>query len=215
MFPAALPQAKLLRTVGAQIHLFVHVVLCEFVPWIVEVTPRFALGSADDPTGVDPITALALVIERIEGVDEVMQPGGEVARVSALMRLLQGGGVLFGILIGLVVVVVVSNAVKITVFQRRDEIAIMKLVGATDGFVRVPLLLSGLVQGALGALVGLLALGLLHASLARIVSVALSASAGVFVLDPLPVSLWLLFLASGAVLGVVGALLSVGRFLRV
>jgi cell division transport system permease protein len=131
------------------------------------------------------------------------------------MRLLHGAGAFLGVLIALVVVVVVSNAVKITVFQRKDEIAIMKLVGATDAYVRAPFLLSGLVQGTAGACLGLAALALAHASLAGVVRVALSGALGAFVLSPMPVSLWFLLLGAGALLGVAGAGLSVRRFLRV
>jgi cell division transport system permease protein len=179
------------------------------MPWVVQMTPRF------DVTAGDARGALTEAVKAIDGVADVMHPGGELRRIEALMRLLHGAGAFLGVLIGLVVVVVVSNAVKITVFQRKDEIAIMKLVGATDLFVRAPFLLSGLVQGTLGAMLGLGALAVTHASLAGIVRVALSGALGAFVLEPMPVSLWLSLLASGAVLGICGAALSVGRFLRV
>jgi cell division transport system permease protein len=176
------------------------------MPWVIEVTPRFDIAS--DGT-------LTKTIAAIDGVDEVMSPGGELERVTALMRLLHGAGAFLGLLIGLVVIVVVSNAVKITVYQRKDEIAIMKLVGATDAFVRTPFLVSGLAQGTLGALLGLGALALAHASLAGVVKVALSGALGAFVLEPMPSSLWLALLVAGAVLGVLGAALSVRRFMRV
>ena len=179
------------------------------MPWVIEVSPRF------DVAQVDAKGALSEAVRNIEGVDEVMHPGGELQRVAALMRLLHGAGAFLGLLIGLVVIVVVSNAVKITVFQRKDEIAIMKLVGATDLFVRVPFLLSGLAQGTGGAALGLGALAVAHASLAGVVKVALSGALGAFVLEPMPGSLWLSLLAAGALLGVFGAALSVGRFLRV
>jgi cell division transport system permease protein len=177
------------------------------MPWVVEVTPRFDAGIDRD--------ALVLSLQAVKGVDEVMHPGGEVKRVGALMGLLHGAGVFLVLLLGLVVVVVTSNAVKLTVFARKDEIAIMKLVGATDLFVRAPFLLSGLAQGVLGATLALLALLLSHASLAGVVRVALSGALGTFVLDPLPPWGWLLTLLVGATLGLLGAVVSVGRFLRV
>jgi cell division transport system permease protein len=192
------------------------------MPWVVEVTPKFdptladlGLGARDAKASVDQRDALLEWLKNLPGVDEVMHPGGEVKRIDALMRLLHGAGAFLGVLIGLVVIVVVSNAVKITVFQRKDEIAIMKLVGATDLFVRVPFLLSGLVQGLAGSVLGLGALFVAHAFLARTVNVALSGSLGSFVLDPMPASLWLLLVAGGALLGVVGAALSVRQLLRV
>jgi cell division transport system permease protein len=181
------------------------------MPWVVEITPRFdAPASSDGAVG-----ALSKDVAALDGVDEVMSPGGELERVTALMRLLHGAGAFLGLLIGLVVIVVVSNAVKITVFQRKDEIAIMKLVGATDAFVRTPFVVSGLVQGTLGALLGLGALAVAHASLAGVVRVALSGALGAFVLEPMSASLWFALLAAGALLGVLGAALSVRRFMRV
>lgn len=176
------------------------------MPWVIEITPRF---------DVENDGTLTKTVAAIDGVDEVMSPGGELERVTALMRLLHGAGAFLGLLIGLVVIVVVSNAVKITVYQRKDEIAIMKLVGATDAFVRTPFLMSGLVQGTLGALLGLGALAVAHASLAGVVKVALSGALGAFVLEPMPSSLWLALLGAGALLGVLGAALSVRRFMRV
>lgn len=179
------------------------------MPWVVEIVPRFSL---DD--GVTSRDDLVKAVSAVEGVDEVLHPGGELKRIDALMRLLHGAGAFLAVLIALVVIVVVSNAVRLTVLVRKEEIAIQKLVGASDVFVALPLLLSGVVQGTLGAIIALITLGIVHSSLARVVRVALSGALGTFSLDPLP--LWMLacVVVVGAGLGVVGALLSVVRFLR-
>lgn len=178
------------------------------MPWVVEIVPRFAL----DESGTRE--ELVERISKIDGVDEVLHPGGELKRIDALMRLLHGAGLFLAVLIVLVVVVVVSNAVRLTVLVRKDEIAIQKLVGASDAFVALPLLLSGIVQGTLGAVIALMTLGLAHSSLARIVRTALSGALGTFRLDPLPAWMLLGVVVVGAALGVLGALLSVVRFLR-
>jgi len=179
------------------------------MPWVVEVTPRFRLD--DSPQARNDLVA---AIDAIASVDEVVHPGGELARVDALLRLLHGTGVFLAVLISLVVVVVVSNAVRLTVLVRKDEIAIQKLVGASDTFVAAPLMLSGIVQGTVGALLGLVALGVAHSSLAQVVRVALSGVLGTFTLDPLPPSLLFLVVVAGAALGALGAGFSVGRYLR-
>lgn len=180
------------------------------MPWAVEVIPRFSLDDGDDAR-----PALIIAIQKIDGVDEVLHPGGELSRIDALMRLLHGAGLFLASLICLVVVVVVSNAVRLTVLVRKDEIAIQKLVGASDAFVAAPLLLSGIAQGTVGALIGLCALGLAHSSLAQVVKVALSGALGTFSLQPLPTVVLLLVVVAGAALGALGAGLSVGRYLRV
>jgi cell division transport system permease protein len=178
------------------------------LPWIVEVTP-----SVGDVEGARE--QLRETLAKDPAIDEIMHPGGEVARVEALMRLLHGAGGFLGVLITLVVLVVVSNSVKLTVFARREEIAIMKLVGATDAFVASPFLLAGLAQGIIGALLSLLTLAVAHASLAGVVRHALSGALGAFVLEPLPWTSALWVLLGGALLGLFGAAISIGRFLRV
>ena len=178
------------------------------LPWIVEVTPRFA-----DEEGAR--AALVTALRKDGDVEEVMHPGGEVERVDALMRLLRGSGFFLAVLIAAVVLLVVSNSIKLTVFARRDEIAIMKLVGATDLFVATPFLLAGLAQGIIGAVLALITLGIAHASLSGLVRIALSGALGTFILDPLPLTSSLWVLLGGALLGLFGAAISVGRFLRV
>ena len=177
------------------------------MPWIVEVAPQ--AGAAGDRE------ALVASLRALPGVDEVMHPGGEVKRVEALLDLLRGTGVFLAVLIALVVVVVVSNAVRLTVFARRDEIAILKLVGATDAYVRAPLLLAGLVQGLVGATLALVVLALAHGALAAVVRLAFSGAIGAFVLLPLPAYAAAWIVVGGALLGLFGAAISVGRFLRV
>ncbi len=185
------------------------------MPWVVEVIP--AIGVADGPVFTerpDARAALLAAIAAVDGVADVAHPGGELARVDALLRLLYGAGAFLGLLIALVVVVVVSNAVRMTVLVRQDEIAIQKLVGGSDAFVAAPLLLSGVVQGTAGATLGLLAMALAQSSLAQVVKVALSGALGTFSLEPLPALLLLAVVAAGAALGALGAGISVWRYLR-
>jgi cell division transport system permease protein len=179
------------------------------MPWVVEVIPRVTLQDSPEARA-----ALVTAIGGVAGVDEVAHPGGELARVDALLRLMYGAGGFLAVLIALVVVVVVSNAVRLMVLVRKDEIAIQKLVGASDAFVAAPLMLTGIAQGIGGALLGLLALGVAHSSLARVVGVALSGTMGALAFEPLPPWVLALVVVGGGVLGLVGAGLSVWRLLR-
>ncbi len=175
------------------------------MPWVVEVIPRSSGADRD---------ALIKAIGHMPGVDEVMHPSGELGRIDALLQLMHGTGLFLAVLICLVVIVVVRNAVRLTVYQRKDELAILKLVGATDWFVRTPLLLSGLFQGAAGAGLGLAALWLAHTSLAALVNVALSGALGAFAFEMLPPLWWLALWVAGALLGLLGASFSVGKTVR-
>lgn len=186
------------------------------MPWVVEVTPRVvttqrnADGDALHPS-VEPLLAW---LRGARGVEEVMHPSADVARVEALLRFLHGGGLMLGGLLAAVVLLVVSNALRVAVFHRREEIAILKLVGASNGFVQLPFLLSGVVHGMAGAALGIAGLWALHAGLARVAEDAFSSALGAFVLEPLPAVLALALVGGGSLLGALGATFAVRRHLR-
>src|SRR5205823_1245249 len=99
-------------------------------------------------------------LARAPGVDEVERMGDWVDRLLAVGRFLRLGGFVLALLVGMACLYVVSSTIRLGVFARREEIEILKLVGATDGFVKGPFLVEGAVQGMVGA--GL-ALALLYA----------------------------------------------------
>src|SRR5256885_13414827 len=72
-------------------------------------------------------------------------------RLEALGTALRGFGTGSLALVGIAALLVVANTIRLAVYARRDEIEIMKLVGATDRYVRTPFLLEGALQGVLGA----------------------------------------------------------------
>lgn len=177
------------------------------MPWVAELS--IDIEHAEDAKKALP------KLEAIAGVDEVLHPGGDLTRVEALGRILYGSGLFLALLIALVVIVVVGNTVQITLFSRRDEIAIMKLVGATDLFVRIPFILEGFVQGLLSAALALSALYVGHAAVARVLEAAFSGALVRFELLALPLPMAGAILVAGALLGACGAGLSLGRYLRV
>ncbi len=121
--------------------------------------------------------------------------------------------VLFAAL-ALATAVLVSNTLRLAVFARRDEIEIMKLVGATDGFVSAPFLIEGVLQGLLGAGLAVLALVALHALLVPRLAGAIALAGRLRLADTLPLPLLLALLAGGGAVGLLGSALSVARTLR-
>src|SRR5215216_3334845 len=110
-------------------------------------------------------------------------------------------------------VLLISNAIRLSIFARRKEIEVMKLVGASDSFVRTPFVFEGLVEGLIGA--GLAALTVIWINFLfidwardQLPFVPISADAVNTIL------LLLVLVAVGVVIGVVGSFLSVTRFLR-
>ncbi len=110
-------------------------------------------------------------------------------------------------------VLLISNAIRLSIFARRKEIEVMKLVGASDGFVRTPFVLEGLIQGLLGAALAALAVAWLNS-----LFVDWSREALPFV--PIvgsavnTASVLLILVVVGVAVGVGGSFLSVTRFLR-
>ena len=127
-----------------------------------------------------------------------------VSRIVSLRRIAGGATAVIGGAFAAVAAIMIATAVRIAVFARRDEISIMRLVGATNGFIRRPFLIEGLLSGLAG---GLLAVGMTYAAFEAV-------RAGLFplVLPPLP---WALAgLAAGAGFGLLSSAIAVRRHLR-
>jgi cell division transport system permease protein len=161
----------------------------------------------------DDVPAVAAGVRRLSGVDNVVYGQKIVA------RLLQLGAVLRRVGIGVIVVffavagIIISNTIRLTVFARRREIAIMQLVGATNTYIRLPFICEGMLAGAFGALV---AVGLLAAARATLWPRLLEALPWAQ-LAAAPLDVRILageLVAVGATIGIVASWISVGRHLR-
>jgi cell division transport system permease protein len=158
--------------------------------------------------------ALAARLSAIPGAAEVDYGN---AWLEKLERLVARGKIAALVLFGALAVataVLVSNTLRLAVFARRDEIEIMKLVGATDGFVSAPFLIEGLLQGLLGASAAVLALLALHALLVPRLAAAVGIAGGLRLGDTLPPPLVLALVLGGGAIGLLGSALSVARTLR-
>lgn len=127
--------------------------------------------------------------------------------------------VLIIVILAVLSVVIIVNTIKLSVNSRRNEISIMKYVGATDWFIKWPFVLEGLFIGALGAVIPILLFGIAYDWLTgSVTSFFLSAVSMSFALKPgvevfsMVIPLSILF---GGVIGVVGSLFSIKRYLNV
>lgn len=111
---------------------------------------------------------------------------------------------------------IMSNTIKLTTFDRKDEIAIMKMVGATDGFIRWPFVYEGLLLGLFSSMIAFgLQWGLYYG-----ISMGINASDTLQLLNILPfVQLWkpvlISFVLVGLLVGILGSLMAIRKFLRV
>ncbi len=163
----------------------------------------------DLPEQLDP-EHIKKNIEALEGVDEVQYSEEWAGKLDHLLRMLRFLGFFIGGLLCMGVLFIVTNAIKLTIYSRREEIAILKLVGATDWFVKIPFIIEGTIQSILSALLALLVLfgGYLIISAEKFQVLGLIALDFSFLPSSYSVALFLL----SVILGAVGSLVAVGRF---
>lgn len=152
-------------------------------------------------------THAAAVADRLRAfrfVDDVRYGGDWVAKLDHLRNIAAAVGAVVGAAFALVAIMIIGTTIRMAVLHRKDEIVIMRLVGATDGFVRRPFLLEGLIKGLLG---GVLALGLSYGAWALVNGYLLRAA---FFTGPEAA----LGVVAGGLLGLAGSLVSIGRHLR-
>ena len=152
-------------------------------------------------------------ISSLEGVYKVRDYSDVAAKLTSLDHLVTTAGFWIVLILSLVSVFILSNTIRITMFSRRLEISVMKSVGATNSFVRVPFVVEGILIGLFS---GLLASGLL----ALIYDKTLKTITGIVpFFQPLPLGnvmgqIVLLFIAAGALFGALGGGISIGKYLK-
>jgi cell division transport system permease protein len=136
-----------------------------------------------------------------------------VDRFNAFLRLLQALGTLVGILILLAATFLVTNTVHLVVYNRKSELEIAKLVGASQSFIILPFIFEGAVQGLFGGLAAISGLWLIHNTLSSRLQAALDFEIATQ-LQFLPFNQLLLLTAIGIGLGTISAFIATHRFLR-
>ncbi|MDZ4861876.1 MAG: permease-like cell division protein FtsX [Gemmatimonadota bacterium] len=154
---------------------------------------------------------VAAVATRLQGygfVDDVRYGREWIEKLDRLRNIAGLVGLTIGLAFAAVAVVIIGVTIRITVLQRAREIAVMRLVGATNGFIRGPFLLEGALKGLLGGGVALL---LSYGTFLLFRGQSELATSGIVFLDPQHLLLGILF---GVAIGLGGSLVSVGRHLR-
>jgi cell division transport system permease protein len=153
----------------------------------------------------DPATvsAVAARIRTYPFVDDVRFGEEWVEKLYNIRNLATAAGLILGVAFAAVAMIIIGATIRMAVLARGREISIMRLVGATDGFIRRPFLLEGLVKGILG---GLLALGLTYLA-HMLISRTLVATR---FFDNEIIVAGVVF---GALIGLLGSAVSVGRHL--
>ena len=134
-----------------------------------------------------------------------------IRRLRGAVQLAKAAGLVLAVLLTLGAAFTIANVVRLTILLHRDEIEILRLVGAPELLIRGPFVLGGLAQGLLGAAAAIALLWLVYRSILAWVAATRNAFLGVFSVRFLPGSASLLLLLFGLTAGLVGGLLAVRR----
>lgn len=220
------------KSVGSRINMLDNVAQANYVSRE-EALANFVGGEEDTYQGVEPSTLRHRIRVTLEDTALMEQTAQEIAQIpgvadinanyelaegfSAMQYILQ---ILSAAIIALLLVVsllIISNTVKLAMYDRRDEIAIMKMVGATNGFIRLPFVVEGLILGLLGAALAFFILWGLYDTLVRWIA---SVEVLNLLMDFAPFSTLLWPMAAvcgfaGLFVGLFGSVASIRKFLDV
>jgi cell division transport system permease protein len=160
-------------------------------------------------------TELDFLAERITSLSTVaeVEYGQQwIRRFTNIINLFRLAGYGIGALFFMATVFIVANTIRLVLYSRRDEIEIMRLVGATDRFIKIPFYLQGMIQGGAGTLLGLLVLFVGYLSLSS--HFEQSVSGGLITIRFFPLEICAAIIVCGILVGGLGCLVSLKQFMR-
>jgi len=172
----------------------------------------FEIQMQPDSQTWESVEALAAKIESLKSVEEVEYGQRWLDRVTYFFNLFRLGGYALGGLFFMAAVFIVANTIRLVLYSRRHEVEIMRLVGASEAFIKIPFYIEGVIQGAVGGVVGLCVLfGLFWLTSIQIDQGFFS---GWFQMRFLPVNMVLAVIGGSMAVGWLGCYLSVRQFLK-
>lgn len=159
---------------------------------------------------------VAKTIDKYEYTYDVMYGEGKVEKLFNFLNISRNVGIVLILGLLFTAIFLISNTIRITIIARRDEIEIMKLVGATNSFVRIPFLLEGMWLGILGSIIPIAVVTTLYHNIYKIIAPRLQGEL-VQLLDfsPLVYQVSGLLLLIGVLIGIWGSFMSVRKFLKI
>ncbi len=156
----------------------------------------------------------AEVIADIYGVEEAKYGQDVATNLFELTHLVRVFGIILMLILAMATIFIISNTIRLTVFARRKEIAIMKYVGATDDFIRWPFVLEGILLGLIGGSVSAIILRSFYSAMAEKIY---STLAFFPLIEQFPFLnyLSLCLILAGISIGVLGSTISLKKFLEV
>ncbi|MBR4010871.1 MAG: permease-like cell division protein FtsX [Clostridiales bacterium] len=167
-----------------------------------------------DPAYADEVV---MRLKAIPGIEKVMQESHVMKFLTSATKTVNVATVVSFIVLFVISLFIISNMVRISVYSRATEIAIMKFVGATNGYIRLPYVVEGALVGMVSALC---AWGITHAAYSAIYKRAMrnvdpSSIYSILTMKSLSLSVLILCLASGVIIGSIGSGIAVRKYVKV
>lgn len=165
-------------------------------------------------TNPDLVKSAAEKMEKLDGVECAKYGQDVMEHLFEITRLLRIFGFTLMLVLAFATLFIISNTIRLTVFARRKEIAIMKYVGATDWFIRWPFVMEGMVLGLFGSIIAAMVLRTAYTAMAEKVYDTL-AFFPLIPEQPFLTYITIVVVISGMVVGAIGSAVSIKKFLKV
>jgi cell division transport system permease protein len=160
------------------------------------------------PGASGAVDTLGSQLRQMPGVADVRYDRQWLNRVLSAIAVIRGVGLVLGAVLTIAAALTVANVVRLALYARRDELEIMQLVGAPQAFIRGPFVMEGVLQGGVGAMLALAALGVTFVALRGRYLTPLASAMNMTSIHFLPVELCLLLVVGGMAVGCLGGLVA-------
>lgn len=151
-------------------------------------------------------------LKKINGIESISNRKALAEKLTDLNNLVATMGFWIVLILAAISLFIISNTIKLSMYSRRYEISIMKSVGATDSFVRIPFVVEGIIIGFISGVISIVLLGFLYNGIIRAAQQIVSFTAINFWHIALP--LGGIFVVSGMVIGALGGVISINKYLK-
>lgn len=157
-------------------------------------------------------------IKALKSVDKITSSNDTISKLASIAKSLQTVTLVLLSLLIVISIFIISYTIKLTVYARRREISIMKYVGATNGFIRGPFIVEGMVIGVISALITLAVVGFSYnGTLSKILesTVIQNMTVSFYTFDQLFVKILIVYFILGIGIGILGSIISMRKYLKV
>lgn len=176
--------------------------------------PSLEIQLKEEHATQQSLTTFIRQVKKLDSVSDVDFGQDWLRKFSAFISMIKLVGTGVGSFLLLATIFIISNTIKLTIYSRREEIEIMKLVGATNLSIQIPFFLEGITQGCMASLLSLGMLYLGYKLLIYKITVDYSLYLGTVDFIFLPQKLFFALILLGIALGTFGCIFSMGRFLK-